>query len=155
MDAGFAAYPGVADSRDGGGAEMSDAPGPATSIRSINDSSVQRALSWVLLPGFMFILAIARGAYASHGVAPSARFQLLTTFGLLALLWFWFSAQVAAHRPRFMMDMGLMLLLFWFILVPYYMWHYERWRGLAKVFVLCMVYVASVVLSVLVAVVLS
>jgi hypothetical protein len=134
---------------------MSDPSRPATGVEAASGSGVQRALSWVLLLGFMFIVAIARGAYASNDVAPSARFQLLTTLGLLALLWFWFAAQVAAHQPRLMMDMGLMLLFFWFILVPYYMWHYERWRGVAKVFVLCLAYATSVVVSVLVAMVLS
>jgi hypothetical protein len=48
-----------------------------------------------------------------------------------------------------------MLLIFWFVLVPYYMWHYERWRGIAKVFAVCVAYVAAVVLSAVVAVVLS
>jgi hypothetical protein len=118
-------------------------------------SSMQRALSWVLLLGFMLIVAIARGAYASNGAYPSARFNLVATFGLLALLWFWFSAQIAPYQPRLMLDMGLMLLIFWFVLVPYYMWHYERWRGIAKVFAVCVAYVASVVLSAVVAVVLS
>jgi hypothetical protein len=103
----------------------------------------------------MLIVAIARGAYASNGVAPSARFQLLATFGLLALLWFWFAAQLAAHQPRLMLDMGLMLLIFWFVLVPYYMWHYERWRGLGKVGAVCLAYLASIVVSAVVAAVLS
>jgi hypothetical protein len=134
---------------------MSDPSSSATRILAASAFSLQRALSWILLLGFMFIQAIARGAYASHGVAPSVRFQLLTTLGLLALLWFWFSAQVAKHQPRLMLDMGLMLLLFWFIFVPYYMWHYERWRGLAKVFALCLAYATSLVVSVIVAVVLS
>jgi hypothetical protein len=30
------------------------------------------------------------------------------------------------------MDMGVFLAALWFILVPYYLWHYERWHGLAK-----------------------
>ena len=111
-------------------------------------------MSWILLLGFMLISAMARGVYASHGVAQSARFEVLTTFGLLALLWFWLSTQVAAYRPRFMME-GLTLALFWFIVIPYYMWHYEGWRGLIKVFALCLAYVASVAASMLVAAVLS
>ncbi len=117
--------------------------------------SVQRPLSWILLLGFMLIVAVARGVYASQGAAPSARFNVLAMFGLLALLWFWFSAQVAPYQPRLMLDMGLMLLVFWFVLVPYYMWHYERWRGVGKVCILCLAWVASVIFSAVVAVVLS
>jgi len=120
-----------------------------------NESSVHRASSWILLLGFMLITAMARGVYASHGVEPSARFEMLVALGQLALLWFWFTAQVAVHRPRFMMDMGLMLMLFWFIVIPRYMWRYQRWRGLAKVFGLGLAYVASIVVSIVTAVVFS
>ena len=134
---------------------MSVVAGPHRDSGSAEASSVQRPLSWVLLLGFMGIVAIARGAYAAHGGEPSARFNLLATFGLLALLWFWFSAQVAPYQPRLMLDMGLMLLFFWFVLVPYYMWHYERWRGVGKVVVVCVAYLASIILSAVVAVVLS
>ena len=134
---------------------MNQSPRRTQRVDAPSGLSGQRALSWVLLLGFILIGAIARGAYASNDATPSARFELLTTLGLLSLLWFWFSAQVSAHQPRLMMDMGLMLLLFWFVLVPYYMWHYERWRGLAKVLSLCVAYVASVFVSMMVAVVLS
>ena len=118
-------------------------------------TSVHRTLSWILLLGFMLVVAIARGAYVSHGAEPSGRFQLVATFGLLALLWFWFSAQLAPYRPSLMFDMGLMLLVFWFVVVPYYMWRYERWRGVAKVAALCGAYVVSIMLSAVVATVLS
>ena len=117
--------------------------------------AMQRALSWILLLGFMGIVSIARGAYAAGGGEPTARFNLLASFGLLTLLWFWFSAQVAPYQSRLMLDMGLMLLVFWFVLVPYYMWHYERWRGVGKVFVVFVSYLASIILSAVVAVVLS
>jgi hypothetical protein len=134
---------------------MSVVAGPARDAGSAERLSVQRALSWVLLLGFMGIVAIARGTYAAQGSEPSARFNLLATFGVLALLWFWFSAQIAPYQPRLMLDMGLMLLIFWFVLVPYYMWHYERWRGVGKVVLVCVAYVASLILSAVVAVVLS
>lgn len=116
---------------------------------------MQRPLSWVLLLGFMLIVAIARGAYASLDAEPSARFQLLTTFGQLALLWFWFSAQIARYRPPLILDLGLLMFVCWIVVVPYYMWHYERWWGLAKFGVVCMAYVASLVVRVLVAMILS
>jgi hypothetical protein len=134
---------------------MSVVAGSGRDGESAEALSVQRPLSWVLLLGFMGIVAIARGAYASQGTEPSARFNLLATIGLLALLWFWFSAQIAQYQSRLMLDMGLMLLIFWFVLVPYYMWHYERWRGIGKVVAVCVAYLASIVLSAVVAVVLS
>ena len=110
----------------------------------VADSSwSQSVLSWILLGGFLFVCGLAEGVYAAREVEPSGRYVLLTTAGLLVLLWYWFSQQVAKHKPRLMMDMGLFIVILWFILVPYYLWRYERWRGLAKVACLFGMFVAA------------
>ncbi len=95
-----------------------------------------RLLSWMLLGGFLFITGAARAVYSSHGELPSSRFELLANYGTLAFLWYWFSQEFRGHRATFPLDMGLFLGVLWFVLIPYYLWRYERWRGLAKLLLL-------------------
>lgn len=115
----------------------------ATPVAEDGGAGVRKALSWTLLGGFLFIANFARGVYAAHESQPSDRFQLLTTLGFMALLWYWFAQQMESHRPRLPMDMGVFIVVLWFVLVPYYLWRYERWRGLAKVTALVVLYAAS------------
>lgn len=96
----------------------------------MTDQRVRTALSWILLSGFVLVTSLARGVYAAHDMDPSGRFQLLEVLGLLMLLWYWFAQQVAPHRPPLVMDLGVLMAALWFVLVPYYLWRYERWRGL-------------------------
>ena len=115
----------------------------------------EKLLSWILLTGFLLIAGLARAVYAAHGSQPSQRFQLLTTLGLMVLLWYWFVQQMVPHRPRLPMDMGIFLVALWFIFIPYYLWRYERWRGLGKVIGLFGVYCLTWVLGFAVAALLS
>ena len=103
-------------------------------------SGTTRLLSWMLLGGFLFITGAARAVYSSHGEVPSARFELLARYGALAFLWYWFSQEFRARRATFPLDMGFFLAVLWFVLIPYYLWRYERWRGMAKLLLLCGLY---------------
>jgi hypothetical protein len=93
----------------------------------------------------------ARGVYAAHHTEPSARFELLFSGGLILLLWYWFAQQVGPYRPKFPVDMGVFVAVLWFVLVPYYLWKYEHWGGLAKVVGLGAVYVLSLMFAGLIA----
>jgi hypothetical protein len=115
----------------------------------------QQGVAWILLCGYLLIAGFARGVYIAHGAEPSARFALLVQGGLWLLMWYWFVQQLAPYKPAFPMDMGVFVVVLWFILVPYYLWHYERWRGIAKVLVLMSVWAFSAVLSSVVAVALG
>jgi hypothetical protein len=74
---------------------------------------------------------------------PSGRFQLVTTIGFVVVLWQWFTRQVAAYRPDWSPDAGVFITAFWLIVMPYFFWRYERWRGLLKISAVAALYVAS------------
>jgi hypothetical protein len=114
------------------------------------EEPAHRLLSWVLLSGFFLIADVAQAVYSSHGVEPSARFHLVTLIGTGLLFWYWFTQQVAPYKPKLPMDMGAFILVLWFVLVPYYLWRYERWRGLLNVLGLGGVYLLAWVFSVVV-----
>ena len=111
-------------------------------------SETTKLLSWMLLGGFFFISAAARAVYSSRGELPSSRFEILATVGALVLLWYWFSQQLKPYRVTFPMDMGFFVGALWFVLIPYYFWRFERWRGLAKLLVLGALYVGAYIFSV-------
>jgi hypothetical protein len=64
----------------------------------------------------------------------------VTLVGTWLLLWYWFTQQVAPYHPRLPMDMGAFIVAFWFVFMPYYLWRYERWRGLLKLTGLAAIY---------------
>ena len=109
----------------------------------MSDSGTAKLASWVLLSGLLCVIGMAEGVYASQGGQPSDRFRLVATLGLMPLLWYWFVRQLDPHRPTFPMDMGVFLSALWFILIPYYFWRYERWRGVRKMIGLLGVYLLS------------
>ncbi len=133
---------------------MNDVLSQAT-MNSKSGSFIPRILSWILLIGFLSIDGIARGIYASQGIGPSPRFQLLAMLCVIALLWFWFFQQMSPYSPGLVMNVGLLFVLFWFLIVPYYMWRYERWRGVLKVASVIGIYIFAWMLSIVVYAVLS
>ncbi|HKC12940.1 MAG TPA: hypothetical protein VKI41_12980 [Vicinamibacteria bacterium] len=114
---------------------------------STSAEAAPRLLSWILLSGFFLIADLAQVVYASHGVEPSARFHLVTLIGTWLLLWYWFAQQLAPYDPKWPMDMGAFIIALWFVLMPYYFWRYERWRGLLKLIALGLIYVLAWVFS--------
>jgi hypothetical protein len=74
---------------------------------------------------------------------------------MMVLLWYWFAQQMAPHQPRLVMDMGILIVILWFVLMPYYLWRHERWHGMLKVACLFALYVGSWVLSAVVSVALT
>ena len=103
--------------------------------------------SWIFISGFFLITGAAQGVYAAHGEQPSPRFHLVTVLAMMAFLWHWFAEQMRPYRPTFAMDMGVFIVVLWFILMPYYLWRYERWGGLIKCLALAGIYVLSLALS--------
>jgi hypothetical protein len=108
---------------------------------------VARGLSWVFLIGFLFVAGAARAVYSSHGAGPSARFELLSSFGWCIFLWYWLREQCRRHQVAFPLDLGLFVMWTGIVLVPYYLWRYEHWRGLGKVGLLAGAYAASRLVS--------
>ena len=108
-----------------------DAPLPGDDM-----AEAARVVSWVFLLGFLFISSSARSVYSSHGADPSARFEALYTLGLVVLIWYWLTEQCRPYRASFPLDLAFFASSIGFLLLPYYLWHYERWRGILKVAVL-------------------
>ena len=113
------------------------------------EAGVRKLVAWVLLGGFLVIASCAQAVYYAKSAEPSARFQLLVQLGGLVLLWHWFIQQVAHYRPRLSSELGGFLVAFWFALMPYYLWRYERWRGVLKLLGVGAVYLLSWGVSVL------
>ena len=102
----------------------------------------------MLLSGYFLISSMASAIYAAHGRTVTARFSAVSTAGLLVFLWFWFTQQLEPYTTKWPLDMGAFVAVLWFLLVPYYFWRYERWRGLLKLVTLAAIYFASWVVGV-------
>ena len=85
-----------------------------------------KILSWLFLVGFLFISNAARAVYSSHGVNPSARFEVLTTLAGVTFIWYWLIQQCRPYRVAFPLDLALFASSLWFLVLPYYLWRCER-----------------------------
>jgi hypothetical protein len=103
----------------------------------------------------MFVVGMARGVYLANEVAPSARFEALSLWGLYLIGWFWFRQQCEPYGISFPLDIGWFLIQLWPILVPYYLWRGQRWRGLAKLAALLAAWLLAKVVGAIVPSVLS
>lgn len=102
---------------------------------------------WILLALFFLLTNGAAALYwASDAPLPSGAAVLLQ---LLAIPVYWCLLEVECrpHRVTFPLDMGLFLYVAGFLVVPYYLWRAQRWRGVAKVLLMALVWIVTYGLS--------
>ena len=91
-----------------------------------------RVLAWLFVLAFVLVVSIARNAYAAYGTEPSARFEVLAVVGFVTLIWNWVQQECRRCGAVFPLDFAWFLSILWFLMVPYYMWRFQHWRGIAK-----------------------
>ena len=133
----------------------SDSPEASQRAAASDVARVSRILGWLFLLSFMLLTAIAEGVYAAHGIAPSDRFQFLTILGVLVFVWYWIRTQCEPCGATFPLDFGWFVGMAAPIVAPYYLWHHQRWRGLAKIGILFLAYVMTYVVAIVTSVVLG
>jgi hypothetical protein len=111
---------------------------------------VSRLLSWAFLLGHILLVAGARGAYAAYGLTPSAPFEILATLGLMTFIWYWVTQECERCGAAFPLDFAWFLAILWFALVPYYLWRFQRWRGVARCLIVSAWYLGAWVVSLVV-----
>jgi len=102
---------------------------------------------WLFLVAFIFVTSVGAVFYSAQGTRPALVYDHLVRLGLAVLLWHWLNDQCRPYRAAFALDMGMFISLVGVVLVPYYLWRYERWRGVAKVSVLIACYIAAYLFS--------
>jgi hypothetical protein len=122
-------------------------PAIAVTPDANEDDAVAKLSAWIFLIGLILVTSAARGLYSSQGAIPSPRFELLERLGLITFLWFWLTTQCRPYRVSFPLDLGLFLAALWFMMLPYYLWHHERWRGALKCLVIGVAYFVGYILS--------
>jgi hypothetical protein len=99
---------------------------------SDESASAQRILAWAFLVAFVLLTGIGRGLLYAAGGEDSERSELVMGFGFPLLVWVWLVSQGRAHRATFPLDLGLFVMSAWLVVLPAYLWRFERWRGLGK-----------------------
>ena len=94
-----------------------------------------KALSWIFLLGFLFVSSSARGVYSAHEVEPSLQFEALCFISGINFFWYWLREQCRPYRATFPLDLAWFVWNLWLFLFPYYLWRYERGRGILKVLI--------------------
>ncbi len=100
-----------------------------------------QVLAWGFLFAFLLLTSIARSLYAARGVAPSAQFEVLALLGFVTFVWYWVTQECKGCGASFPVDFAWFVSILWFVLVPYYMWRFQRWRGLIKCLVVSAWYI--------------
>ena len=109
-----------------------------------------RALT-ALVAGSMVVSQTVGGLYGAierpQPEAASVLANLLVSLSVIA----WFRGYSRAHSISWVFDMGTFLLWLWIVLVPYYVVRCEGWRGLRRVAVFVLAYLAALAAGTLVA----
>jgi hypothetical protein len=71
----------------------------------------------------------------------------LLRFVSLFLTWQWLEAECRPHGQTYPLDMGMFLYAAGFLLLPYYLWRHQRWRGVLKLVLLLCLWGGSYVLT--------
>jgi hypothetical protein len=96
-----------------------------------------------MLAAAVFVPQVVEGIYAGiHRPLPPA-YGPLATFWLFMSVAAWFWAYSRAQRVSWVMDMGWFLLLAWVFVVPYYVLRREGRRGLIRIGLFVLAYLAA------------
>ena len=88
-------------------------------------------VAWAILYGYFVLMGLASGLYRSASIEPAAGFELVYRAAFLTALAAWLTEYARRHRVALPMDVGLLLMVAWFVVVPYYAVRAEGWkRGL-------------------------
>lgn len=96
------------------------------------DAAAAKILGWTFLLGCLALDAIGQALYTASGADPSPRFKFVMSWAFTTFLWSWLRSQCRPHRGTFPLDLWLFLFGAWPVVLPYYLWRHERWRGLGK-----------------------
>jgi hypothetical protein len=103
----------------------------------------ERVLPTILLILFMFVTSIGQGAYAGLGIEPPGYFTLISHFGLLSLIGFWFIVDSRKHRVNWILDMGVCVYLAWPIVLPYYLFKTRGMKAFLTLFAFFAIYLTA------------
>jgi len=135
---------------------LSDGAPTAGELAAVDElARVSRILAWLFLLGLMLLTAVAEGVYAAHGLAPSIRFESLKVLGGLLFFWYWIRKQCEPYGATFPMDFGYFVSMAGPFVALYYLWRYQRWRGLVKLGALAAAYLLTYVVTIVMRVLLS
>jgi hypothetical protein len=91
-----------------------------------------RGLAWALVVAYCLVLnGLGVGSWTA-GVDLPAALELILRALAIVVFWKLLEAECAPYRVAFPLDMGFLLVVSNFLLLPYYFWRTQRWRGMAK-----------------------
>ena len=96
-----------------------------------------------LVAAALFVPRVVEGVYFGTGRPVPAPVSVLASLALFASLAAWFWSYSRSQRLDWVMDMGLFLLVAWPVVIPYYVLKREGWRGLLRLGLFLVTYLAA------------
>ena len=119
----------------------------APALESIGAPRRGRRLAWawptVFVVTSLFLTHCVTGLYRGIGREVPDTLALLVPVCLAFSVITWFSDYSQRHRIVWVVDMGAFLLAAWIIVVPYYVLVREGKRGLGRIGLFCLTYLAA------------
>jgi hypothetical protein len=103
---------------------------------------------WILLT-LLFLLTNGAAALrwgAGVSLPPGAAFLL--QLSAIPVYWRLLEVECRPHKVTFPLDMGFFLYVAGFLILPYYLWRAQRWRGVGKILLMVGIWTVTYVLTV-------
>ena len=115
------------------------------------DESAQATgiLSWAYVSLYVFLNSVGRAFYSSQDAQPSAEFNLVNSWALLMVLWYWIAAEGRRDRASMPLDVGFFVVVLGPVAGPVLLWRRQRWRCLLKTGILVAIFSAGYLLTIL------
>jgi hypothetical protein len=105
-----------------------------------------RTQAWVLVGLFFLILNGTGMLYAAADLEEPGGLKLLVAALSIVVFWRLLEAECRPYGATFPLDMGYFLYATSFLVLPYYFWRMQRWRGLGKLLVVAGLWAGSLAL---------
>jgi len=105
-----------------------------------------RAWAWILVAAFFFVLNGMELLYWTAELEVPGGLHLVLRALALIVFWRLLETECAPYRVTFPFDAGFFLFASSFLLLPYYLWRTQRWRGVAKVFAIVSLWLGTYLL---------
>jgi len=105
----------------------------------------ERVQAWVLVLAFFLTLNGMGVLYWTADLEVSAGLQLLVRALAIVVFWKLLEAECAPYKVAFPLDIGFLLYASNFLLLPYYFWRTQRWRGFGKLLAVAGIWLSTYV----------
>lgn len=96
---------------------------------------------------FLLISQICNSIFFANGIEPSFEFQTIYNLGFFLILTYWYKNDCQNYQEPWLIDSGLFVYLFWFLLLPFHLFKTRGIKAIWTILIFLGIYLSAYLIS--------